>query len=173
MQYSGDKTRVSRVLDKLDITPGETVADLGCGGGTFAFAFSKAVGPQGMVYAADIDAARLGAVRQRRDREKLVNLEIVLSAENDANLPCACDLIFMRNVFHHIAEPALYFHGLKTYLKRGGRLAVIDWTPGGAHSGHDVSESSVYVALLYAGYIRIRTYDCLVGQSFNIFTAKE
>ena len=44
-----------RVIQSLDIEPGDRVADLGAGDGYFTFRLAEAVGPSGIVYAVDID----------------------------------------------------------------------------------------------------------------------
>lgn len=161
-----------RVLGSLGIARGETIADVGCGSGFFVFEFSEAAGPQGRVFAADIDVSVLRAVREQRERRKAFNIEVVLSGESDANLPDRCGLVFLKNVFHHIEEQGLYFLRMKKYLKPGGRLAIIDWKPDGEHAGHDVSEKQIYLTLLSAGYVRVASFDFLGRQSFNIFRIK-
>jgi len=44
-----------RVIQSLQIRPGDRIADLGSGSGYFVFALAKAVGPTGKVYAVDVD----------------------------------------------------------------------------------------------------------------------
>ena len=61
-----------KVITTLQIPPGAEIADLGAGGGYFTFHLAKAVGPNGKVYAVDIDRgtnqliARTGQERWRR-----------------------------------------------------------------------------------------------------------
>jgi cyclopropane fatty-acyl-phospholipid synthase-like methyltransferase len=163
------KQGIKAVTDRLEIAPGETIADLGCGRGAYAFAFAKLT--QGMVYAADINTSYLRAISSTCAKQK-INIKTVLAGKSDARLPGRCDIIFMRNVYHHIPRPEEYFLHLKTYLNPGGRLAVIDWKPGTGHKGHESSEAGIYTTLLRQGYIRLRCYDFLGVQSFNIFKNK-
>lgn len=165
------KQGIKAVTERLEITPDETIADLGCGRGAYAFALAKL--SQGLVYAADINASYLGAISNACKRQKIDNIKTVLAGKRDARLPGRCDLIFMRNVYHHIPQPEEYFLHLKSYLNPGGRLAVIDWMPGTGHKGHESSESGIYNTLLRQGYIRIRCYDFLGVQSFNIFKVNQ
>src|SRR6476619_4955167 len=45
---------ISKLLPPLQIQPGQTVADLGAGSGVYTFRLAKLVGPEGKVYAVDI-----------------------------------------------------------------------------------------------------------------------
>jgi tRNA A58 N-methylase Trm61 len=56
----------ARIISQIDISLGATVADFGCGSGYFSFEFSKAVGPDGKVYALDILPQALEAVPSRK-----------------------------------------------------------------------------------------------------------
>ena len=62
-----------RVVESLGLEPGTSVADIGSGGGYFAFRLAAAVGTSGRVYAVDLDdglrdRTRRGR-RRRRERE--------------------------------------------------------------------------------------------------------
>jgi len=52
------------VIEKLAIKPGSRVADLGAGGGYFTWHLAGAVGPEGIVYAVEIDEIALGILRE-------------------------------------------------------------------------------------------------------------
>ena len=54
-----------RVIESLEIRPGDRVADIGSGGGYFVFALAKAVGPDGKVYAVDVDEEMNDLVAQQ------------------------------------------------------------------------------------------------------------
>src|ERR1700724_834764 len=49
------KLQIDRVMDLLDITPGKTVADIGAGSGWFTVRAARRTGPQGTVFAEDIN----------------------------------------------------------------------------------------------------------------------
>ena len=60
-----------RVVEALDIEPGDRVADLGAGEGYFLPYLSDAVGPSGTVYAVEVEAAVALLVSQRQQRVAL------------------------------------------------------------------------------------------------------
>jgi tRNA A58 N-methylase Trm61 len=55
----------ARIISQVEVTTGATVADFGCGSGYFSFAFAKAVGAEGKVFALDILPSALEAVASR------------------------------------------------------------------------------------------------------------
>jgi len=64
---------------------------------------------------------------EARDNQ-MTNIETVLVDENGLNLPEeGCDLIFLRNAFHHIEDPACYFKTLKRFPKPRGKVVIIDY----------------------------------------------
>jgi SAM-dependent methyltransferase len=82
------------------------------------------------VYATEIDAKKLGELRDEVARRKLANVIVMESKEADTNLPAgSCDAIFLRRVYHHLTKPAEFDANLVRSLKAGGRLAIIDFPP--------------------------------------------
>ena len=121
---------IPRLAEAMQWKPGITVADIGAGDGTYTFAAEKIVGASGHVYATEIDAAKLTALRDEVAKRKLANVTVVESAADDTKLPSdCCDAIFMRRVYHHITTPEAFDENLLRSLKPGGRLAIIDFAP--------------------------------------------
>jgi len=52
---SSPKSQPDEVMEALGLRPGQTVADIGAGGGYFSFRFAKAVGEEGRVGAFEVD----------------------------------------------------------------------------------------------------------------------
>ena len=76
-----------QVMDALGIADGTIVADLGAGGGWFTVRLARRVGPQGVVYAEDIQEQMLESIDRRVKREGLRNVRMVLGASDDPKLP--------------------------------------------------------------------------------------
>src|SRR5262247_686823 len=112
-----------RVIESLEIRPGDRVADIGSGGGYFTFRLAKAVGADGKVYAVDVDKELNDALARRAKDEGYANVEIILAKADDPLLPSAVDLIFTSNTYHHLQNRTAYFANLKKYLKPNGRIA--------------------------------------------------
>jgi ubiquinone/menaquinone biosynthesis C-methylase UbiE len=109
---------------------GTVVADIGAGDGSYAFAAGERVGASGKVFATEIDAEKLKALRAEVKKRDLQNVTVVESGDAETNLPASCcDAIFLRRVYHHLTEPAEFDASLLRSLKPGGKLAIIDFPP--------------------------------------------
>src|SRR5229473_3528605 len=130
-QVRGDTAgEVGRLAELMGWKAGTVAADIGAGDGKYTFAAVERVGAAGKVFATEIDAKKLGELREDVARRKLANVIVVESKEADTNLPTACcDTIFLRRVYHHLTKPAEFDANLVRSLKPGGRLAIIDFPP--------------------------------------------
>ncbi len=95
-----------RAIDVLKIEKGATVADVGAGSGYMTVKLSKKVGPQGKVYANDIQQGMLDLLNKRLARSKITNVTTVLGTQDDPRLPPeALDLVIMVDVYHELSQP--------------------------------------------------------------------
>jgi arsenite methyltransferase len=168
-----ESSQGARVIESLAIAPGSSLADLGAGGGHFTMLLARATGPGGRVYAIDINPEFLDFIRERASGEGISNVECVRGTFTDSGLPAgSADLVFARCVFHDIQDRAAYFTRLRTVLKPGGRVAIIDYLPGGILEriyGHFISEKEILDTMGAAGYHAVKRFTFIEGQSFNIF----
>lgn len=129
-QIKSADVEVPRLIELLELKPGMTVADVGAGFGAWTMRFARELGPTGRVYATDIGAAQLAALRDVIQRERLNNVTVIEGAVNSTNLPAlCCDAILIRDAYHHLTQPEAVTRSLAASLKPGGRLAVIDFPP--------------------------------------------
>jgi arsenite methyltransferase len=168
-----DWQQPEKVIQSLEIKPGDHVADLGSGSGYFTFRLAQAVGPTGKVYAVDIDKQMNDLVIQRAQKEGAGNVEVVLAKPNDADLPASgVDLIFTVNTYHHIDDRIAYFTALKRSLRSGGRVAIIDFDRRAWLEGlfsHYTPAEFIRREMEQAGYTLKRDLNFLDRQSFLIF----
>ena len=116
----------------LGIRPGMTVAEIGAGTGAMAVEMARIVGRDGQVIATELGPGKLAAIRETARRAGVSNLSVLAAAEHATNLPLACcEAIYMQRVYHHLTDPAGVIESARQALKPGGRLAVIDFEPGG------------------------------------------
>ena len=121
---------IKRLAALMEWKPGTVAADIGAGEGEYTFAAVERVGASGKVFATEIDAKKLAALRGEVAKRKLGNVIVVESKEADTNLPAGCcDAIFLRHVYHHLTKPVEFDVSLVRSLKNGGRLAIIDFAP--------------------------------------------
>jgi SAM-dependent methyltransferase len=117
-----------RIVDALLLTPGMRVADLGAGTGLFTFAVAKAVGPDGHVFAVDVQEHFLEHLRARARTQRVTNVTTVAADQRSPNLPeASVDLAFFCDVYHHVEYPRTYLANLRKALAPGGRLIVVDY----------------------------------------------
>lgn len=122
---------VPRLATLLEIGPGSTVADVGAGFGAWTAELARLVGPAGRVYASDVGEKQLAALRGWIAKESFTNVTVIEGAADSSNLPAGCcDAILIRDVYHHLTQPAAIVRSLADALKPGGRLALIDFPPG-------------------------------------------
>lgn len=145
-----------QILDALSLRPGQTVCDVGAGPGYFTMRASRRVGDSGHVFAVDVDARILDALRERIGRAKLANVTPVLGLGGDPLLPAgACDLILVIDVYHHFPDRPAYLRRLVRALRAGGRLAAVDWhkraTPIGPPQEHRVAREEFLADAARAG----------------------
>ena len=65
-------------MDAMGIADGSVVADIGAGSGWFTIRLARRVGPQGLVYAEDVQPEMINAITRRVQREGLTNVKPVL-----------------------------------------------------------------------------------------------
>jgi SAM-dependent methyltransferase len=116
------------------VRPNDRVAaDVGCGGGGMTLALSAALGPDGLVVAADAAPAMLAAVAQRLDevatpaRVELVTADLGFGVEPvRAALPQPADLVWASASVHHAGDQQAVVNALASLLGPGGRLALAE-----------------------------------------------
>jgi len=123
-----DRTlKIDEVIEKLRLKPGDIVADIGSGSGVFSIPMAKAIAPNGILYAVDIDQKMLDYVVARAKKEGVTNLRTVLGEYDDPKLPVKdVDVAFFHRVLHMIEHRQTYLNATATYLKPDGRIVVID-----------------------------------------------
>jgi predicted methyltransferase len=163
-----------RVLEALDVAPGARVADLGAGDGYFTAPLARAVGPAGRVYAVEVSARSLRALR-RLAREH-PNVEVVEATHDDPRLPDGeIDLVLLSSVYHHLDDRLAYFARLRRDLAPAGRVAVIEPRASAASwllllpPGHGIPVPRMREEMAAAGYRAVASHDFLPAHSFEVF----
>jgi SAM-dependent methyltransferase len=148
---------VDAILDRLQVKSGMTVADVGAGAGFFALPMAKRVGSSGKVFAIDSQPEMLGYLRKKLDASGIA-MELVEADAAKLSLPDrSVDLVFMANVWHEIDDrDAAALEALRV-LRKGGRLAVLDWrpdsvSPPGPPLDHRIGAAHVHQELTSHGY---------------------
>lgn len=116
------------VIRALKLSPGETLCDVGSGPGYFALRAARRLETSGWVYAEDVEASMIDALRDRVSQARLSNVTPILGLPDDPLLPrAACDVILVVNTYHLFPNGPAFLRRLAKSLKPGGRLANIDF----------------------------------------------
>jgi ubiquinone/menaquinone biosynthesis C-methylase UbiE len=167
--------KIDQVVAALDVRPGMIIADVGAGSGLVSGPLAIATGTKGVLYAVDIDKGLLAHIAARAADQRISNIRTVLGEFTDPKLPEKVDLAFMNDVLHHIADRATYLRNLATYLKPGGRIAIVDFIP--SRSPHatqpelTVSEEQAGAWLMEAG-LRLAKKVTIFDDRFYIIYVK-
>ena len=124
--------QADRIVEVLGLQPGMSVADVGAGRGDWSVELARVVGPEGRVFATEIDEGRLDDIERASRRAGLDNIRVIKAETRDTGLPEACcDAILLRHVYHHLTEPDATLASLRAALRRGGLMAIVDFEPWG------------------------------------------
>ena len=169
--YSGDlsifetpdrdkKLEIDRVMDLLGIKPGKSVADIGAGSGWFTVRAARRVGATGTVFAEDINPEAIKYIEGRAGKEQLPNIRTLLGTPDDPKLPPASvDAVLMLKVYHEIAWPVPFMQALRTSLRPGARVGVIDRNGSGSGTDHGLPQPILEREMREAGFRKVAKYD--------------
>lgn len=119
----------SEVVEALEIRSGLTVADIGAGTGYFALPIASAVGPQGKVFAVDLQPQMLAFLDAKLKAPNAPrNVFLVEGDAGDTRLPNqVADVVLIANVWHELEDHDATLSEMRRILVPGGKLAVLDW----------------------------------------------
>ena len=128
-------------MDALRIADGSVVADLGAGSGWFTIRLARRVGPNGKVYAEDIQREMIDAIDRRRKREGLRWVEPLLGTALDPQLPAGkVDAVLIVDLYYEMEEPVVLLRNVAKSLKPGGRIGIVNYTKAGFGPGPPMEE---------------------------------
>jgi SAM-dependent methyltransferase len=177
--YTGDLTifdspgrdkrlQIDRVMDILGITPGRNVGDIGAGSGWFTVRAARRVAPAGKVYAVDINPDAIRYIDRRVKSESLSNVKTILSKADNTLLPQnAVDAVLLLKTYHEVADPVALLEHLRSSLRPGAKLGIIDRNGNG--TDHGVSRKIVVQEAEQAGYRLLQDYDFVKPDGMDYF----
>jgi SAM-dependent methyltransferase len=133
--------RPDQIMDALAIAEASIVADIGAGSGWFTIRLARRVGPNGIVYAQDVQPEALTAVSRRVTAEGLTNVRTVLGVGSDPRLPAArLDAVLIVDAYHEIEDRVTMLRNLARSLRIDGRIGVVDFKLEGGGPGPPTEE---------------------------------
>jgi predicted methyltransferase len=169
-----ERLQINRVMDMLGIAPAKSVADIGAGSGWFTVRAARRVTSSGRVYAVDINPEAIHYIDQRAKKEQLQNIKTILSKPDDPQVPAiSIDAVLLLKTYHEVAHPVVLLRNLRSSLKPGAKIGIIDRNGDGEN--HGVSKDVVVREAAQAGYELRDSQDFVKADGmdyFLIFTAK-
>lgn len=116
------------LLENLDIEPGITICDMGCGNGFYTIPMAEQTGKTGRVYAVDIQKEMLDMLQHSAEEAELSNIKTLLGTAIDPKLPNASiDLMIVVDVYHEMSHPEQMLAAIRKSLKPDGRLVLVEF----------------------------------------------
>jgi ubiquinone/menaquinone biosynthesis C-methylase UbiE len=174
-----EEERPDDALKAIGIAKGSTVADVGAGVGYYSAKLARLVGPQGKVFANDIQQGMLDRLRRNMANMKITNVIPILGGEDNPNLPKdTMDLILMVDVYHEFSKPVAMIDRLRESLKPDARLVLLEYREEDPkvpiRPEHKMSVKTVRAELEPQGLIFDKSIEVLPWQHILIFRrAKE
>jgi SAM-dependent methyltransferase len=116
-----------RIMDALHVADGSRVADLGAGGGWFTIRLARRVGPNGRVYAEDVQREMIESINLRIANLRLTNVETILGTFDDPRLPDALDAVLVVDTYPQFEDPVSMLRQVARALAPHGRLGIVDF----------------------------------------------
>ena len=162
------------LLEALQIQPGQTICDLGCGNGFYTLEIARRVGPEGTVYAVDIQPQMLRLLVTRARQEKLFNIKPILGTFIDPRLPKGeVDLVFCVDVYHEFSHPEKMLKRIRESLSDGGQIVLAEFRGEDATVPikplHKMTKAQVKKELEPNGFVLQREFDQLPWQHLMFF----
>ena len=119
--------KVDQIFSAMGVRSGATVADVGAGDGFFTSRLARAVGPDGRVFAVDVDEKALARLQKRLEDEGIRNVFVVKGTATDPRLPeRTLDAALIVNAYHEMREHQQMLSALRSALKPNGKLVIVE-----------------------------------------------
>jgi SAM-dependent methyltransferase len=161
-----------QVMDAVGVADGSIVAEVGAGGGWFTVRLARRVGPQGLVYAEDIQEQMIDSIERRMQRESLGNVRTVLGKLDDPRLPDGTlDAVLIVDSYYEFEKPLDMLRNVKDALKPNGRVAIVDYRRDGEGPGpplEDRVDESVVIAKAEAAGLRLVSRETFLPYQYML-----
>jgi ubiquinone/menaquinone biosynthesis C-methylase UbiE len=166
--------RCSLMLANLGMKRGMAVCDMGCGNGFYTLQLAKMTGPEGHVYAVDIQPKMLELLNERADKAGVSNLSPILGTFIDPRLPKGkIDLILCVDVYHEFSHPEHMLAEMREALSPEGVVALVEFRSEDPNvpikPEHKMSREQILKEWPPNGFKLVKEFDGLPWQHMMFF----
>jgi ubiquinone/menaquinone biosynthesis C-methylase UbiE len=163
-----------KAIAELNLKPGMFVGDVGAGTGFYSLRMAKLIGPDGIVYANDIQPGMLERLNANAAAQHVSNVVTILGTESDPKLPPAkLDLVILVDVYHEFSRPQRMLDRIRDSLKPNGRLVLLEYRKEDPsipiRPEHKMSVQEVKAEVTPEGYRFEKVVDTLPWQHIIFF----
>ena len=165
-----------RAIGNMMLNPQSVVADIGAGTGFYTFKVAEKV-PKGKIYAVELQDAFVAELKERSQKLRLSNVEVVKGVKG-INVPDASlDLAFMVDVYHELEYPREMLQAIHRALKPDGKLLLLEYRAEDPKVSirelHKMTAEQVRKELEANGFKLFKREDSLPIQHFLMFEKTE
>ncbi len=163
----------SRLIQNMNIQPGDVIADIGAGSGYHVFKMAPLT-DKGKVYAVDIQEEMLAAIKSKNEDMGLENIELIQGSEKSVNLPPnSIDRVLMVDVYHEFNYPYEMMQSILVALKPNGKIYLIEYKAEDKSVPikplHKMTEGQAVKEMQAAGLTLLENIDNLPWQHCMVF----
>jgi ubiquinone/menaquinone biosynthesis C-methylase UbiE len=115
------------LLDQVEIVPGSSAIDLGCGPRGIIDLLAERVGPAGRVIGLELDPDNVTLARRFADDHGLTNVEVIQGDARRTGLPsCSFDLVHARTLLINVPDPAVVVAEMARLTRPGSWMAALE-----------------------------------------------
>jgi SAM-dependent methyltransferase len=120
-----ENTRLA--IEKIDLPPAATIADIGAGTGYYSFQLAKKFSA-GKIFAVEIQDEMIAYLEKRKETLHNKNVEIIKGSDHSPHLqPNSIDMALMVDVYHELAFPHEMLQSLRQSLKPKGKILLLEF----------------------------------------------
>lgn len=173
-----DEEAPTKMRKELNVKPGMTVCDMGCGNGFHTVPLAEMVGEKGKVLAIDVQPEMIEMLKKRIVAKGLRNIVPINGLYHDPKLPPeSCDIILLVDVYHEFSHPVQMLASMRAALKPDGLLVLVEFRAEDESvpikPAHKMSKAQINKEMNANGFTLKREFDGLPWQHLMFFGKAE
>jgi ubiquinone/menaquinone biosynthesis C-methylase UbiE len=161
-----NRMNIDKIILKLNINKGDSIADIGAGSGLFSRKLSDIVSSSGKIFSVDINKEILKHLEKVNLEKNIDNIKTIIATEDDPKLPEPVDLIFICDTLHYINDQEQYVKKLSKYLKSNGRIAIVSFYQSWPPMSNKFHEKELTIWMQKAGLRKIYYDDKFIQDEY-------